>query len=171
MKLVFSLLLAGLLAGVALAQDSQATVAAEKLADGISHASMRQIDDVVADDAAIYWIHAKFKSRRGFEEYMRGQFSSFDQHSLAFNEEGNAEDDTISTAWGEFMFDYGKTGTPVSSHFKGRYTAVAQKLNGGWQLVAIHISLPYPPDLPPAVGDNGGGGGQSDNGGGGQKAK
>src|SRR5205823_5353379 len=117
------------IAAIGLAQDSsQAATLNDKLCDAIGKASFTKLEDVVSPNASVYWIHAKFKSLRPFEQYLQGQFSSFDRHSLAFSEEGTVENETISTSWGAFMFDYGKTGTPVSSHFIGRYTAVAQKV-------------------------------------------
>lgn len=152
MKILFSLLFAGLIAASALAQDSSNALAAgENLAAGIGKADFSLVESSVSPDASVYWIHAKFKNRRQFEQYLQGQFSSFDKHALVFNQEGTVEDETISTSWGDFVFDYGKTGTPVSSHFLGRYTAVAQKVNGAWQIVSLHLSLPFPPDLPPVI--------------------
>ena len=95
------------------------------------------------------------KNRAGTAQFpfldLQGQFSAFDKHALVFNQEGTAEDDNISTSWGAFIFEYGKTGTVISSHFLGRYTAVAQKVNGAWQLVYLHLSLPFPPDLPDPI--------------------
>jgi hypothetical protein len=153
MKIFLSLLLTGLIAATAMAQqDSRATSLGNDLASGLAKANFKKIEDAVSPDATIYWIHAKFKNRTGFERYLQGQFSSFDQHSLAFSEDGNAEDDTISTSWGQFVFDYGKSGSSApSSHFHGRYSAVAQKVNGAWQIVSLHLSLPFPPELPPAI--------------------
>lgn len=153
MKIFLSLLLAGIVASMALAQqDSQAVSATNALATGIEKADFQKIEAAVSPDAMIYWIHAKFKNRLGFERYLQGQFASFDKHALALNEDGSLEGDTISTSWGEFIFDYGKSGgSAASSHFHGRYTAVAKKVNGSWQIVALHLSLPYPPELPPAI--------------------
>lgn len=147
MKILLSLLLTGLVAAMAIAQqDSQATVASNKLGTAVEKASFKMVEDAVSPDAIIYWIHAKFKNRDAFEKYLHDQFASSDQRNLAFNEDGNAEDDTISASWGTFNFQFGKSGDTVSNHLTGRYSTVAQKVNGAWQIVSMHLSLPYPPN-------------------------
>ena len=147
MKIFLTLWLIGLVAAMAMAQqDSQATVASNNLGTALEKTSFKMVEDAVSPDAVIYWIHAKFKNRNSFEKYLHDQFASSDQRNLAFNEDGNAEDDTISASWGTFNFQFGKSGDPVSNHLMGRYSTVAQKVNGTWQIVSMHLSLPYPPN-------------------------
>ncbi len=147
MKIFLSLLLSGLVAAMAIGQqDSQATVASNNLGTAVEKANFKMVEDAVSPDAVIYWIHAKFKNRDAFEKYLHGQFTSSDQRNLAFNEDGNAEDDTISASWGTFNFQYGKSGDSLSNRLIGRYSTVAQKVNGTWQIVSMHLSLPYPPN-------------------------
>ena len=152
MKIVWTLLLAALFAPFAIARDTNhAAELADIFGQAVGKARIDKSDEILNDSATVYWIHAKFHSKVAFDKYLKGQFQSFDLHTLSFNPDDGVENETISTTWGTFAFNYGRSDAPVSNRFLGRYTAVAVKINDKWQLVSIHLSLPYPPDLPPAI--------------------
>lgn len=153
MKTILSLLVAIAMASCAFARQdsSKAAELNDQLSDSFAKGSLKNTGDLFTDDAAIFWVHAKLNKQK-FGRFLQGQINTFDKRALAFNQEGSAEDETLSTSWGSFFIEYGsaKANTAVN-HQVGRYTAVAQKKDGKWRIVSLHLSLPFPPDLPDPI--------------------
>jgi len=152
MKLVACVALSIAAVTAAFAQDSgKASVLADKLGDAFQKSDLQGINDVVAKNAAVYWISQKYFGQVAFDKYLRGQFDSDDHRTLSFNPDGGVEDETISTSWGTFGFTTSNSNNPISSQLIGRYTAIATEVDGKWRIISIHLSVSNPPDGPTII--------------------
>jgi hypothetical protein len=148
MKIITTLILTAAVACSAFAQDSgKASVLGDKLGQAFASGDISKVNDLISDKATIYWIHKKFYNLATFDKYLKAQFTSSPKHLLSLNPDSGFEDDNISTSWGSFMFMY-NTMNGVSNSLPGRYTVIATKVGEKWQIVSLHLSLPYPPNAP-----------------------
>lgn len=152
MKTLLSLLIALAMATCAFAQEdsSKAAGLSDELSTAFAKGSLKKTGDLFADEASVYWVHAKLNKQK-FGQFLQGQIDTFTKRALVFNQEGSAENETLSTSWGSFFIEYGNDNNMPVNHQVGRYSAVAQKKDGKWQIVSLHLSLPFPPDLPDPI--------------------
>jgi hypothetical protein len=153
MKTLLTFVISAILISIAFAaQDAgKATGLADAFGDAIAKGTLDKAGDLLAENASIYWIQAKFANKERFGRFLRRELGNFDKHSLAFSQEDGVENETISTGWGSFSYEYGRADGLVSNRLLGRYTAVASKIDGKWQLVSLHLSVAYPAELSPST--------------------
>lgn len=150
MKKLFALTAVLAFAVAAMAQETEAGKAAEMLGDSFSKGSLKNAGELISDKASIYWVDAK-RNKEGLGKFLAGQIRTFNKRALLFNEESGIDTERISTSWGSFFIEYGAgNGTP-SNRQTGRYTVIAEKKDGKWQIVSLHLSLPFPPELPDPI--------------------
>src|SRR5258708_21742127 len=109
--------------------------------DSMSKSSIAKVDGLFADNATVYWVDKKLYGKSVLLKYLRSQLNASSKHEFSFAPDDGVENGNISASWGTFAILYGSGGGQVSNEMLGRFTVIAKKVGGQWQIVSLHLSL------------------------------
>lgn len=115
-------------------------------ASDLSDGNFGRVANSLAPNARVFWLDGSHSGNQAVARYFAGQAENYAAITMVLGNSEPATSPTVSAVWGDCIVTYQGQGTFPSSKYRGRYSAVARKIDKSWLLVSVHVSVPYPYD-------------------------